>query len=446
MAKLIFPSAAAVDISSKDHFACVPIPDSDYGEVRQFGCYTKDLHEIANWFKEHKIKTVAMESTGIYFLELYKVLMDYGFEVVVVNAAHAKNVPGRPKTDVKDAQWLQRLHSFGLLRGCYQPDNEFRTLRTYVRERKKLTEMMTTATNRMLKSLEMMNIKTKMVISDIHGKTGTAVINAILKGERNPHKLLQHKDRRIKASNEEFVLALEGNWKDEQLYILNQQYKTYIFFNEQRQQLDLRIEKTLILLSDSIGRQVNVVKDLETKRSAKSKTSPDFDVQKYLKGILGIDPTEIYGVRESSALTILSETGYDLKSKYPSVKHFVSWLNLVPDSKISGGKVISQKMKKRKNKAGQAFRQAASTLWRSKNPLADKLRSKKAKKGAGPAIIGIAKTLATIYYNMVVKQEEFDPSKVLKDNSERLKSKILYFEKKAQEMRKLYESGNLTFS
>lgn len=283
-----------------------------------------------------------------------------------------------------------------------------------------------------------MNIKTKLVISDIHGKTGTSVIRAIINGERDAENFLKFKDVRIRASDEEFILALQGNWKEEQLYLLKSQYEMYKFLDQQRQELDVVIEQVLCVLADSICKDTKVN---EKKKKAKTKSSPMFDVQKYLRGILGVDPTEIYGIQENAALNILAETGYDLKAKFPSSKQFVSWLNLVPDTKISRGKVLSSKMKKKKNKAGQVFRQSASTLWRSKNPLAEKLKSKKAKKGAGPAIESIAKTIATIYYNMITKQQEFDPENILKENSQKLENKIKYFERKAQELRILYEQN-----
>lgn len=434
MSKLIFPFAAAVDISAKEHVACVPDMNNEYGEVRKFGSYTRDLHQIAEWFREHKIETVVMESTGIYFLELYSVLGDYGFDVVLVHAAHAKNVPGRPKTDVKDAQWLQKLHSFGLLRGCFQPDNQLRTLRSLVRLRSRIINDMTTTTNRIVKCLEMMNIKTKMVIKDIHGKTGKAVVKAIVGGERNAENFLKYKDRRIKASNEDFVLALEGNWKEEQLYILEREYELHEYLQKSQEKLDLKIESTLEQMLPT-KKKVENVKVLKTK----TKNSPSFNAKYYFINLLGVDPTEIYGIKETGALKILSETGIDLKAKYPTEKQFVSWLNLVPDTKISGGKLLSQKMRRKKNRAGQAFREAANSLWRSKNPLGDKLRSKKAKKGAGPAIISIAKKLAAIYYTMVTQQREFDPQKLVKENSTLLLKRMLYFEKKAKEARKKCE-------
>lgn len=433
MVKVINPRAAGVDIAAKEHFVCVPNSDSTKdGLVKSFGSFTRDLNDIADWLKEHKITTVAMESTGIYWMELFFTLQKAGFEVVLVNARHIKNVPGR-KTDVIDAQWIQKLHSYGFLKACFQPDNIIRTLRTYTRRRDEIIKDMSKSTNRQIKALEQMNLKTKQVISDIHGKTGKAIIKAILEGEREAKNFLVYKHPRIKASDEDFILALEGNWKDEQLYLLGLENNIYKFLGEELHKLDKKIEEVLSRMTSSIEHEeVN-------KKIKKSKNSPRFNATKYLKAILGVDVTEIYGIREIGALTILSETGVDLKLKFPREKQFLSWLNLVPNNKISGGKVLSSGMRKRKNKAGQTFRVAAATLWRSKNPLGDKLRSKKAKKGAGPAIVGTARTLASIYYNMVVKQQEFEPMKLEKDRTRTLINKINYYERKALDMRRHYE-------
>ena len=428
MAKIINPRAAGVDIAAKEHFVCVPHSNpKEMGVVRSFGSYTRDLHDLADWLQEHKITTVAMESTGIYWTELYFILKERGFEVLLVDARHIKNVPGR-KSDVLDAQWIQKLHAYGFLRGCFQPENIVRTLRTLVRRRTKLIQDMTTSSNRMIKALEQMNLKTKQVMADIHGKTGQGVINAIIRGERNPKNFLQYKDCRIRATDADFILALEGNWKPEQLYLLELENNMYKFLKLQLENLDVKIEETL--------KEMIKEKALHEKsvRNIKGKNSPKFQVANYLKSIHGVDVTQIYGLRESGALTILSETGTELKKKFPTEKQFLSWLNLVPNNKVSGGKIISSGMKKKKNKAGQAFRSCASALWRSKNVLGEKLRSKKARKGAGPAIVSIAKTIASIYYHMITTKCEFDPSKLRENQNKQLIKKQNYYQRKALEM------------
>lgn len=435
MANIINSKAAGIDISSKEHFVCIPaVKAKDDGEVRTFGTYTEDLHEIAKWLKENKITTVAMESTGVYWTELFSVLQDYGFEVLLVNAHHIKNVPGR-KTDVKDAQWIQKLHSYGFLNGSFQPDNQLRTLRTFVRRRTEIVRDMARATNRLIKSLEQMNIKTSQVITDIHGKTGTAVIRAILSGERKAKNFLTFKDGRIKSSDEDFVKALEGNWKEEQLYCLQLAQETYDFLKGQLRGIDGKIEQILEIIQKSTGIEKVELEPIKHK----PKNSPMFNAKEQLKNILGVDVTKIYGLKEGSGLVILSETGYNLEQKFPTEKKFLSWLNLVPDKKVSGGKVLSKKMKKKKNAAGQAFRAGAATLWRSKNPIGDQLRLKKSRNGAGPAIVSTARRIAIIYYNMVVNQEEFDPSRFKTENEKALLNRLNFFERKAEEMRREYE-------
>lgn len=432
MANIINEKSAGIDIASKEHFVCVPNSDpNEEGIVRSFGSYTKDLNAIADWLDEHKIETVAMESTGIYWMELFFTLQKRGFEVILVNAHHIKNVPGR-KTDVLDAQWIQKLHSYGFLKGSYQPENVERTLRTYVRRRREVIRDMSKSTNRQIKALEQMNLKLKLVLSDIQGKTGKSIIKAIIGGQREARSFLKYKDSRIRASDEDFVDALEGNWKEEQLYLLELEDKVYKFLGEQLKTLDKKIEEVLQTITEQ-----KVVVEIE-KKVTKTKNSPAFKATNYLATVLGVDVTAIYGISEIGALTILSETGCDLGKKFKTEKQFLSWLNLVPDLKVSGGKVLSTRMRKKKNRAGQAFREAASTLWRSKHALGDKLRSKKAKKGAGPAIVSVARTLASIYYHMIVKKQEFDPSKLRKDRERQLIHKINYYERKALEMRRQY--------
>ncbi|RLD64511.1 MAG: IS110 family transposase, partial [Bacteroidetes bacterium] len=331
--------------------------------------------------------------TGVYWCELYTVLLDYNIEVYLVNAKYVKNVPGR-KSDVSDARWLQKLHSYGLLNASFQPDNITRTLRSHVRVRKQITQSMSTEIQRMQKSLELMNIKLNNVIRDITGKTGIKIIESIISGERNPKKLSQHRDKRMKASREIIEKSLNGHWREEQLFNLSLAYEHYLFLRDQMIKCDNEIEKIMINMSD------DTVPEKKTKKTIIRKNTPTFDVAQYIYNATGVELTEIYGIKGTIALTVFSETGANIKEKFPTDKQFVRWLNLVPDNKITGGKVISSKVKKRKNKAGQAFKSAANTLWKAQNPLADDLRRRKAKNGAGKAIVAIAKKLATIYYKM----------------------------------------------
>lgn len=428
MAKLYNLNAAGIDISVKEFVVAVP-EDRDSENVRTFETFTRDIHHLAKWLQTCKIDTVAMESTGIYWYHLYTVLLDYGFEVFLVNASHVKNVPGR-KSDVNDAQWLQELHTDGLLRACFQPDNLTRSLRNYVRQRKNIIQQMTSEIQRMQKALEQMNIKLNNVIRDITGKTGFAIIKAILEGERDPNQLSSLRDRRIKASREIIKKSLEGNWREEQIFNLQLAYDHYFFLQQQLTSCDMRSKAILEIMTQETNLQ-------ESEKKSKRKTKKNevrFDAGNYLYQALGVDTTQIYGIQEITALTVLSETSVNLKEKFPTEKQFLKWLNLVPDNKITGGKVISSKVKKRKNKAGQAFRNAASSQWKAHNPIGDYLRGKKAKAGGKQAVIATAKKLASIYYKLVTQKVEFNPDILLKNSEVSLKKKLEKLNKMKQKI------------
>ena len=421
MSKIMNPNAAGIDISTKEHYVAVPEGRSKES-VRCFQSFTRDLHEMANWLKECNIETIAMESTGVYWYHLYTVLLDYGFEVYLVNAYHVKNVPGR-KSDVSDARWLQQLHSFGLLRGCFQPDNQTRSLRNYVRQRKQLITQMSREVQRMQKALEQMNIKLNNVIRDIQGKTGMAIISSILDGERDPQVLAQYKDPRIRASKEKLIRSLEGNWREEQIFNLKQAYEHNFFLQGQLAECDKECERLVEGMSDED------IPKKEIKSGTKQKNNPDFNVSQHLYNALGVDVTQIYGVKSITALTVFSETGPDLKEKFPTEKQFLSWLNVVPENKITGGKVIYSRVKRKKNKAGLAFRDAANSLWKAKNPLGEYLRRKKAISGGRQAIVATARKIAAIYYKMVTEDVEFDPQVLKFKSQEYLNRRLRYLEK-----------------
>ena len=417
---LVNLNAAGIDISSREHVVAVP-EDRAKESVRTFQGFTRNLHQLAKWLKECNIETIAMESTGVYWYDLYTILLDYGFEVYLVNAYHVKNVPGR-KSDVSDARWLQELHTFGLLRASFQPDNLTRSLRNYVRQRKVIIRQMTRETQRMQKALEQMNIKLNNVIRDLNGKTGTQIIIKILEGERDPKILAQYRDWRIKASEQTLIKSLEGNWREEQIFNLQLAYNHYCFLQDQLKGCDFESEKTIKKMS-TLSNPKEVVK------IKKSKNNPNFNVSQYLYDALGIEVTKIYGIKEITALTIFSETGVNIKEKFPTEKQFLSWLNVVPNNKITGGKVISSRVRRKKNKAGQAFRDAASALWKAQNPIGDYLRRKKAKSGGKQAVVATARKLAAIYYKIVTEKVEFDPEYITKNKEEYLRNKLKQLEK-----------------
>lgn len=437
MKQVLHPNAAGIDISVKEHYVAVP-KDRDKESIRCFKSFTSDLHKLAKWLKECKIQTIAMESTGVYWYHLYTILLDYGFEVILVNAHHVKNVPGR-KSDVSDARWIQQLHTFGLLKACFQPDNLTRTLRNYVRQRKNIIRDMGSEVQRMQKALEQMNIKLNNVIRDITGKTGIAIIEKILEGERKAEKLAQYRDYRIKAKKETLIKSLQGNWREEQIFNLQLAYEHYRFLEKQLIKCDIESEKVIAQMS-----QIDNPKEHKVEKTS-NKNQPHFDVRGYLHEVLGVDVTEIYGFKHVTALTVFSETGCDLIEKFPTEKQFLSWLNVVPDNKITGGKVFYSKMKKKKNNAGQAFRDAANGLWNAKNPVGDFLRKKKAKSGSRQAIVATARKIASIYYNMVTKKVEFNPDLLIEQNKIYIQKKLRYLERMSEKLKiELNENQNIT--
>jgi transposase len=434
--KVIHPNAAGIDVSSRDYY--VAVPEDRYKEpVRTFGCFTQDLHEIANWLKECKITSVAMESTSVYWMQLFIVLQDQGFEVFLVNAHQIKNVSGK-KSDVEDCQWIQQLHTYGLLNNSFQPDNLTRELRTYVRQRKKLTEDASKEVLRMQKSLAQMNIKLDRVISDIMGKSGKNIIEAILAGERDANVLVKLADSRLKASKEDLIKSLEADWRKEYLFTLRQCYDLYEFYQLKIAECDKQIE-TLLLLYPKANLKNSKKKGEEFnpyKIKQKQKTDFKFNPDDYLKTIYGIDVTKIPGFSSVTAVTVLSETGTNLKEKFPSKKQFLSWLNVVPNNKITAGKIISSKVKKKKNKAGQSFRFAANALKNSKCPIGDYFRKVKSREGHGKAIIATACKLASIFYILVTNEVEFNYDIYMKSYKFNIERHIKKLDKKIIDLKK----------
>lgn len=403
------PLVAGVDVSDTEMMVAFPV-NPEQLEVRPFGCYTRDLYAIAACLKEHGITSIAMESTGVYWVALFLLLQEQGFEVYLVNAKHVKNVTGR-KDDQSDAEWIQKLHSCGLLQASFQPDSMTRTLRELVRHRKTLVCNAATYLNRMQKALELMNIKLHTLISDIDGKTGKLIIEAILAGERDPEVLADLRDCRIKASREDIIKSLEGYCTTEHLFMLRQCYEFYCFHGQKITECDKEIEKQLI--EQIASRNEGVVPTIETMTRKRTRKRPlNFDLTSELKEILGIDVTEVFGISELSALSIYAEVGTDML-KWKTAHHFTSWLGLAPNTKISGGKVISSRIGKKKHHAGQVFRVAAMSLNHTKGPLGDHFRRIKANAGTPKAVVACARKLAIIYYHMVLNKQAFNPKALL---------------------------------
>jgi len=434
---VVNPDAAGIDVAATMHAVAVP-PDRDSVNVKEFGAFTEDLQTIAEWLKKCEVTKVAMESTGVYWKQLYLVLIEHGFEVSLVNAKHVKNVTGR-KTDMDDAQWIQKLHSCGLLTSSFLPDDATESLRSLVRHRKRLIDDSSKYVLRMEKALELMNIKIHSVISDLMGKTGTAIVEAIIAGEREPENFMQHIDYRIKADHEEIKKSLQGNWRTEHLFLLEENYKLYGFLQERivscEKEIEVHLQKMVAMNNDGIIEELSQEGVLKKKNERKSKNQPRYDVRKYLLKIHGVDVVDIFGIRESSALEILAETGTDL-SRWENEKMFVSWLNLCPNNKITGGKLISSTvLKKKAGIATMAFRAAANSVQKSDHWLGDYFRRKKAKGGNKYAVIATARKIAIIYYKMVRYKQGFKPIDADEYREKYKAAKVAWLEKQLAKLK-----------
>lgn len=391
--------AAGIDIGSQMHYVAVP-EGLDDEPVRSFSCFTGDLKNMASWLVEIGIETVAMESTGIYWIPAFEILEEYGLEVLLVNARHVKNVSGR-KTDVLDCQWLQQLHTYGLLQGAFRPPEQITALRAYMRQRETLRRYAGSHIQHMQKALRQMNLLLDNVVSDITGKTGMTIIRAILDGERDPDKLALYRDKRCKKSEEEISQSLHGHYRDEYIFALRQSLYLYETYLEQIQACDSAIEQ-LLGKFDTNGDPDS----LPSSKKRKSPDAPSFDVRGELYRITGVDLTAIAGISEITVLKVLSETGTDM-SRWKSEKHFSSWLGLSPGNKTSGGKILSKKTKRTANRASSALRMAAYSLSNSKSALGAYYRRMRSRHGSPKAITATAHKLARLIYSMLKNGREY---------------------------------------
>ncbi len=413
-------NAAGIDIG--DTLQCVAISNGAGGyEVKTTTGFTCDLEEIVEYLVEKNITTVAMESTGIYWLTLYTMLEEAGIEVYLVNAKHVKNVTGRKKDDT-DAIWLQKLHSCGLLQKSFQPDNEIRILRNYTRQRKNINDLKADVIRRMQKALELMNIKLHTVISDIVGKSGLQIVKAIVEGERDAEKLVDLCDGRVKAKREVLIKSLQGRWSEDYIFILEQALEQYIFLTKQMLECDKKLEGQLKKQVAIVKQEDHLQHILPQKKGKKQiKNEVSFDLNQYLISLTGVDISKVQGIVAASVLELISEIGIDM-TKWNGQKQFAAWLNLTPNTKISGGKVLSSKKMKKKNRAGQILKQAASTLSHSKSPLGDYYRKMRAKLGGKGAVVSVAHKLARIIYTMLLTKSEFRPE-LIELNDQKAKEK-----------------------
>lgn len=397
---LVHAHAAGLDIGSDEIWAAVPA-DRDPEPVRRFGTFTPDLLALADWLQACGIQTVAMESTGVYWIPIFEILEARGLDAQVVNARHLKQVPGR-KSDWLDCQWIQRLHSWGLLTGSFRPAADICALRAYLRHRANLIEHRAPHILHMQKALQQMNLQLALVVSDITGETGQAILRAIVAGERDPLQLAHFRQPNCKHSEAEIAQALTGNYRPEHVFALKQALALYDAYTTQLQECDAEIEKQFQTLKP-------VTEDdppPSHKRTSRSQNKPIYDARTLLYRITGVDLCAIDGMNESTVQTVLTETGTDLRA-FATDKQFGSWLGLAPHHEISGGKILRRHTLKNGNRAGQAFRLAAQAVSRSDSALGAFYRRVRAKAGPKVAIVATAYKIARIYYAMLKERRPY---------------------------------------
>lgn len=424
---VINPCCAAIDVGSM----MMMISYSDVKgkqHLLEVDAFTESLHQLADTLKQAGVTHVAMEATGVYWIAVYEILEQQGFKLTLVNAKHFKNVDAH-KTDVKDCQWLHQLHANGLLKASHIATEVYRELKSYLHERTVLQKQKSDTLNRIQKLLTQMNIKVQHLISDIEGVSGMKLLDGIAKGITEPEKLLSLIDvSKLKADKEDLIKSLNGIYKKHFISILQHALKAYEFFKTQMKAYEMLIEEVLksLLPEDEDGYKPTIKK----KTSYVRKNQYSINLKEYLKHIIGVDVTRIDGIDEISGLEIISVTGTDI-SKWPTAEHFSSWLNLGPRQKKSGGKVIGHERRFTNNKATQAFRMAAQTMWQNKGSLGHLYRRLSAQKGSKKAIKAIARKLSVIFYHMVKNKTEFDKKKMQVDTERQRAKKVSYLQKEA---------------
>jgi len=402
--ELLNPDAAGIDIGSREHYVCVPAGRAEQ-TVRRFGTFSGDLEALAQWLKACGVQTVAMEATGVYWIPVFQVLERWGFKVLLVNARQTKNVAGR-KSDVQDCQWIQRLHCYGLLRGSFRPEDAYCVLRTYLRYRDELIGARSTQCQHMQKALQQMNVQLHHVLSDVTGVSGLAIIQALLAGQRDPVALAALVDRRVRANRETIQKALVGDYRPEHLFELQTAFELYHTYEEKIRACDEHLLRETAGLADVVDIRLQPLPARKAGRPAHKDQLLGQDLREPLYRKLGVDLTAIEGIGITTALVLLTEVGPDL-SRFPSEKHFASWLGLCPDNRISGGKVLSSRTRRVVNRVADALRIAAVSLERSQSALGAFYRRMKARLGAAEAVTATAHKLARIAYRMIKHGEAY---------------------------------------
>jgi transposase len=428
----INPNAAGVDIGSVEIVACTS-GDDDTQIVRAFGNYTVDLQAISKWLKEYGVTTVAMESTGVYWIPLFEELERQGFECLLISSRSMRRVAGR-KSDIEDAQWIQTLHTYGLLEASFRPQAELIALRTLLRHRSQLVEHRSPHIQHMQKALLQMNVQLSQAVTDITGVTGQTIITAILAGERDPVKLAALREPGCKKSEEEIGRALTGTWREEHLFVLKQSMEMYDFYTQQIWACDDEIERVYSLTRPDW--EVGELKPLSIrKRSSHSKNRPHNpeSIRKHLKRISGVDLSVVDGFGVSLAQTVIMECGMDM-GKFPKEGNFCSWLGLAPKHEISGGKVLKNNTLKTKNRAGQAFRMAANSVKQADCVFGVMYRRMKARLGPAQATVATAHAIARVVYRMLKYKVEYETISVEEYEKKYKAQQIKYMKKKAAKL------------
>ena len=427
----LHPHAAGIDIGAREIYVAVP-PSSEARPVRSFATFTEDLHALRDWLKDCGVTTIAMESTGVYWIPLFQILEAAGLQVCLVNARHCKNLPGR-KTDVQDCQWLQYLHSVGLLRGSFRPADQVCAVRSILRHRDGLVRGASRCVGHLHKALTQMNVQLQHVISDLTGVTGLAILEAILAGERDPQKLAALKDRRIKASRDTIAKSLRGDWRPEHLFTLRQSFALW----QKHQALITECDEEMAaLLQRFDARAENQILPALAKPSHNKtqKNEPQFGVRQECYRVLGVDLTAVPGLAGPTVLVLLGELGPEFAEKFPTAKHFGSWLGLCPDNRITGGKIYSVRTRDVKSRVAEALRLAAQSLWRAQNYFGDLYRRWKARLGAPKAITAMAHKLARILWHLLKYKEPFNPDVFKKEEQKMQRKKLARLQNLAASM------------
>ena len=428
---VIEPNAAGIDIGATEIYVAVPA-DRDAEPIRSFPTFTIDLERLADWLEQCQIRTVAMESTGVYWIPLFQILEKRKIEVRLVNAHHVKNVPGR-KTDVSDCQWIQHLHSVGLLRGSFRPDDEICAIRSLWRHRDNLIQLTTLHLQHMQKALDQMNLQIHHVISDLDGTTGLAIMDAILAGERDPLKLAQLRHPRIRASEETIVKSLVGDYREEHLFTLRQSLQAYRYYQELIEEVDRRVKQMMQRLPSRVAEGEKPPTGSKPRaRKVPWRNEPP-QLRDDLYRAFGVDLTEVPGINSLTAQILLTEIGPSL-DRFPTVAAFCSWLHLCPNPKISGGHVLSSRTRPTKNRAALALRMATQSLHRSDSCLGDYFRRMKARMGTPKAMTATAHKLARIVYHMVTSQQPYDTTIFQQQEERRTLQKSLRLRTQARDL------------